>query len=184
MTRKLGGVAGLVAIASLSGCYRPEEWNPGLATPTATQLHYARDAARFRPAEAAAIVAAGAGLQAAGYDPDKLLSRKPTSAVQNPTAPVRGVETPSAARGDVDPDAAVRACTLLAESEGRRAFALSRVTQIRSTDPLGDGLMIRGDVLLRASDKEEGEARPFRCRVDAQAVRMVAIDGIQTLPPR
>ncbi|MET3439150.1 hypothetical protein [Sphingomonas sp. 1185] len=98
--------------------------------------------------------------------------------------PVRAAEAPSPYRAETDDEAAVHACAKAAEGEGRRSYALAQVGQVRSAHPLGNGYDVQGDVLLRTSYREAGESRAFRCRVDAQAVRMIAIDGIQTLPTR
>lgn len=106
------------------------------------------------------------------------------SGVIDVSRPVRAVETPSPYRAETDDEAAVHACAKAAEGEGRRSFALAQVGQVRSALPLGNGYDVQGDVLLRTSYREAGESRPFRCRIDAQAVRMVAIDGIQTVPTR
>ncbi|WP_294279230.1 hypothetical protein [uncultured Sphingomonas sp.] len=173
----------LGTIASLSGCSTPDrDWNKGIATPTATQLHYQREQAKTSAAGVAAVVAAAIGFQAAGYDPNRPKPAEPPAA--DPLAPVRGGETPTVVRAGIDQEAATRACTLATEQEARRLHPHALVEAIESVDPLGDGLLVRGTVRLREKKAEPGELRGFRCRVDAQAVRMVAIDAMETRPPR
>lgn len=111
--------------------------------------------------------------------------RKPaTMGPIDPSRPVRATEAPSAYRAETDSEAAVHACAKAIEAEGRRSFALAQVGQVHTASPLGNGFDVQGDVLLRTSYREAGVAHGFRCRVDAQAVRMVSIDPLQTVPPR
>ncbi len=112
--------------------------------------------------------------------------RKPASGVGpvDPSRPVRAAEAPSSSRAETDSEAAVHACAKAAEAEGRRSFALAQVGQVRTANPLGNGYDVQGDVLLRTSYREAGVARGFRCRVDAQAVRMVTIDPVETAAAR
>lgn len=179
------GVLVLAATVTLSGCYQPREWNPGIATPTATALHYQREQAKVNPVGAGAIVAAALGFSAAGYGPDGAPPPRPAPPpAPDRTAPVRAVEAPSAARAEIDDEAAVRACVLAAEGEGRRHHPHALLDEVTSVDPLGDGLLVRGSLRLRAEGATADDVRPFRCRVDAQAVRMVAIDTAETRPAR
>ena len=112
--------------------------------------------------------------------------RKPASGVGpvDPSRPVRAPEAPSSSRAETDSEAAVHACAKATEAEGRRSFALAQVGQVHTAHPLGNGYEVQGNVLLRTSYREAGAAHGFRCRVDAQAVRMVSIDPLQTVPPR
>ena len=178
--RTITTIASLAALSSLSGCYKPTEWNPGIATPTATALHHERERAKVNPVGAGAIVAAGLGLAAAGYTADGPPPRPVVPPSNNdPTAPVRGVETPSAPRAEIDPESAQRGCMLAIEQEARRNHPNTRIDRLDSVEPLGGGLLVRGTVRL-----DERTLRPFRCRVDAQAVRMAVIDPAETRPPR
>jgi len=173
----------LATIASLSGCSTPErDWNKGIATPSATQLHYQREQAKTSAGGVAAVVAAAIGFQAAGYDPNRPKPAEPPAT--DPVAPVRGGETPTVIRADIDQEAATRACTLATEQEARRLHPHALLEAVESVDPLGDGLLVRGTVRIREKKTDPGELRGFRCRVDAQAVRMVAIDPMETRPPR
>lgn len=182
---RFANISGLAAILCLSGCYTPREWNPGIATPTATTLHYQREQAKVRPVETGAIIVAGLGFAAAGYGPDGAPPPRPAPPpATDLTAPVRAVEAPSAPRAEIDEEAAVRACVLAVEGEGRRHHLHALLDRVASVDPLGDGLMVRGGLRLRADGAALDELRPFRCRVDAQAVRMVAIDAAETRPAR
>lgn len=173
----------LASIASLSGCSTPDrDWNKGIATPSATQLHYQREQARTDAGGVAAVVAAAIGFQAAGYDPSRPKPAEPPAA--DPLAPVRGGETPAVFRADIDQEAATRACKLATEDEARRQYPHALLEAVDAVDPLGDGLLVRGTVRLRVKKSDPGELRGFRCRVDTQAVRMVAIDAAETRPPR
>lgn len=170
----------LATMASLSGCSTPDkDWNKGIATPSATWLHYQREQAKTSPGGVAAVVAAALGLQAAGYDPSRPKPAAPPPPA-DPFAPVRGGETPAVFRADIDQEAATRACKLAAEDEARRQHPHALLEAVESVDPLGDGLLVRGTVRLRANKTDPGVLRGFRCRVDAQAVRMVAIDAPET----
>ncbi|MDY0959179.1 hypothetical protein SOM26_10845 [Sphingomonas sp. CFBP8993] len=112
--------------------------------------------------------------------------RKPASGVGpvDPSRPVRAAEAPSSYRAETDSEAAVHACAKAIEAEGRRSFPLAQVGQVHTANPLGNGYDVQGDVLLRVNYREAGVAHGFRCRVDAQAVRMVAIESLQTGPTR
>ncbi len=170
-------------ITMLSGCSTPDrDWNRGIATPSATQLHYQRQQSQTSPGGAAAVVAAVLGFQAAGYDPNRPKPTAPPPADR--LAPVRGGETPIAFRADIDEEAATRACKLATEDEARRQHPHALLEAVDSVEPLGDGLLVRGTVRLRETKADPGAVRGFRCRVDAQAVRMVAIDTAETRPPR
>ncbi|WP_322965741.1 hypothetical protein [Sphingomonas fuzhouensis] len=169
----------LATITSLSGCATPDkDWNKGIATPSATWLHYQREQTKTSPGGVGAVVAAALGLQAAGYDPSRPKPAVPPPA--DPLAPVRGGETPMIIRADIDQEAATRACKLATEDEARRQHPHALLEAVESVDPLGDGLLVRGTVRLRETKADPGELRGFRCRVDAQAVRMVAIDAPET----
>lgn len=168
----------LAMIASLSGCSTPDrDWNKGIATPSATWLHYQREQAKTRGG-AAGVVAALLGIQAAGYDPNRPKPAEPPAA--DPLAPVRGGETPAVFRADIDPEAATRACKLATEDEARRHHPHALLEAVDSVEPLGDGLLVRGTIRQRAKTADPGQLYGFRCRVDTQAVRMVAIDPIET----
>jgi hypothetical protein len=132
---------------------------------------------------AVAGFAAGALLSTAA---SLVKGRKPAPAMGpvDPSRPVRAAEAPSSYRAETDDEAAVHACAKAIEDEGRRSFALAQVGQVHTARPLGNGYEVQGDVLLRTSYREAGVARGFRCRVDAQAVRMAAIDPLQTVPAR
>ena len=183
--RKITTIASLTAIASLSACATQTNWNPGIATPTATSLYYQRDQNRVDPIGTAALMVAGVGLQAAGLRPDQLGASRPGSAPgADPTTPVRAVETPSAPRAEIDEEAAVRACILAAEDEGKRSHAHALLDKLASVDPLGDGLLVRGTLRLREQANAAEGLRPFRCRVDSQAVRMIAIDPAESIAAR
>ncbi|WP_374293537.1 hypothetical protein [Sphingomonas sp.] len=87
-------------------------------------------------------------------------------------------------RVETDADAAVQACAGAVEGEGRRVSPLAQVGQIAAVDPQGEGYAIRGEVLLRASYRDAGDRRGFRCEVDSQAVRTVVIDDPRRPPAR
>lgn len=87
-------------------------------------------------------------------------------------------------RVDTDANAAVQACAGSVEGEARRVSPLAQVGQIQTVEPHGDGYAIRGDVLVRASYRDAGDLRGFRCTVDSQAVRSVVIDDPQRPPAR
>ncbi|WP_267434547.1 hypothetical protein [Sphingomonas sp. GM_Shp_1] len=180
--RKITTIASLTAIASLSACATRTNWNPGIATPTATSLYYQRDQNRVDPIGTAALLAAGMGLQAAGRQPGT--SRPGSAPGADPATPVRAVETPSAPRAEIDDEAAVRACILAAEGEAKRSHAHALLDQVASVDPLGDGLLVRGTLRLREQANAVEGVRPFRCRVDSQAVRMIAIDPVESIAAR
>lgn len=173
----------LATIGTLSGCSTPDRnWNKGVATPSATWLHYQREQAKTSAGGVAAIVGAALGLQAAGYDPNH--PRPPAPRAADPLAPVRGTETPAVFRADIDEEAATRACKLATEDEAQRQYPHALLEAVEAAEPLKDGLLVRGTIRLRAKKTDPGELRAFRCRVDAQAVRMVAIDPPETRAPR
>jgi hypothetical protein len=83
---------------------------------------------------------------------------------------------------DADPERVASACVSAAEAEGRRTFAIAQVGEVRTIAPAETGYAVDGDLLLRGSWREAGARHPFRCTVDAQAVRSVTIDGVRMLP--
>lgn len=141
-----------------------------------------REQAKTSAGGVAAIVGAALGLQAAGYDPNR--PRPPAPRAADPLAPVRGTETPAVFRADIDEEAATRACKLATEDEAQRQYPHALLEAVEAAEPLKDVLLVRGTIRLRAKKADPGELRAFRCRVDAQAVRMVAIDPPETRAPR
>ena len=98
-----------------------------------------------------------------------LSSKKKKAAVQE------AIYVPPAPSG-TDPDAAMAACAAAAEDEGRRSYPLAQAGTVSAVDPAGEGFAVQGDVVLRNNYRDTGERRVFRCSVDAQAVRRIAID--------
>ena len=103
------------------------------------------------------------------------------SAKKPPVAPEPVEALPSVPMA-TDADAAVSACVGAVEGEGRRTFAVAQAGQVRAAAPFGEGYAVEGDVLLRSGWLDAGERHGFRCTVDAQAVRTVAIEGVVMLP--
>jgi len=97
---------------------------------------------------------------------------------------VRGTETLAVFRADIDEEAATRGCKLATEDEAQRQYPHALLEAVEAAEPLKNGLLVRGTIRLRAKKTDPGELRAFRCRADAQAVRMVAIDAAETRPPR
>ena len=83
-----------------------------------------------------------------------------------------------ASPSQADEDAAVSACAAAAESEARRDYRIAQVDRIIAVDPDGPGFAVKGELLTRADYREAGERRLFRCSVDGEAVRRVAIDPL------
>jgi hypothetical protein len=103
-------------------------------------------------------------------------SKKKTPVAEPAAEEVAFVRADEVAVG-LDEDAAVAACAVAAEEEGRRRAPLAQAGQVTGVEPDGAGLTVRGAVRLRGSWAQAGVEHPFRCLVDAAAVRSVTIGG-------
>ncbi len=174
----------LATIASLSGCSTPDrDWNKGIATPSATQLHYQREQAKTSAAGVAAVVAAAMG------------SRPPATTRTAPDPPSRPppIRLPRCAGGETQrsygPISIRRRrdpCLYAGDrAESTATYPHALLEAVESADALGDGLLVRGTVRPpREKDRSRRAARLSLPGSMRRRVRMVAIDAMETRPPR
>jgi hypothetical protein len=98
-------------------------------------------------------------------------------------SPVADIPAPGSAEYDglYDPDAAADRCAVAAEVDAQKFARLSRVTSISSTVWSGKSWVVKGNVELSESYRDEAKQNyKFRCALKAGNEPEVSIPGLQT----
>lgn len=98
-------------------------------------------------------------------------------------SPVADIPAPDSAGYDglYDPDAAADRCAVAAEVDAQQFARLSRVTSISSTVWNGRSWVVKGDVELAESYRDEAKrSYKFRCALKAGSEPEVSIPGLAT----